>query len=109
MAGQRLATHILPNAASMIGVCVTAVGLVKLLEGRIGPSHVDEYCAIAALIFLACAILSYIALRRGDGDRLSLLLERIADACFMLGLVALTGIALLFDALLRFMARIHGL
>jgi hypothetical protein len=96
VAQQRLARHILPNAATMIGVCITAIGLVKLIEGRIGPSRVDEFCAIAALTFLVSAILSYVSLRFEPEMRLGLYLERIADTFFMAGLIALTVIALLF-------------
>jgi hypothetical protein len=93
---QRLSGHILPSAATMIGVCITAIGLVKLVEGRIGPSHVDEYCSIAALIFLASAAASYVSLRLEPETRHFALMERVADISFMLGLVLLTIIALLF-------------
>jgi hypothetical protein len=96
MPQERLANHILPNSAAMIGVCVTAVGLVKVAEGRIGPSNVDIYCSIAGVIFLASAFCSYMALRWRIATRVSGVLERIADGCFMLGLMVLTGITLLF-------------
>ncbi|MBV9991512.1 MAG: hypothetical protein JOZ72_09480 [Alphaproteobacteria bacterium] len=96
MPNQRLANHILPNAATMIGVCVTAVGLVKIAEPHIGPSRVDTYCALAALIFLASAMCSYMALRFEGRERMSASLERIADACFMAGLLALTVVTMLF-------------
>ena len=42
----------------MIGVCATLVGLVKILEARIGPSHVDEYATLTALLFLVSAAAS---------------------------------------------------
>jgi hypothetical protein len=96
MASRGLAGHILPNSTAMVGVCVTAIGLVKLLEGRIGPSHVDEYCALTAIIFAASAILSYISIRLDPVTYPGGALERLADFCFMLGLAALTAIALLF-------------
>jgi hypothetical protein len=96
MAEQRLANHILPNSATMIGVCVTMVGLVKIAEARIGPSSVDIYAALAALIFLTSALLSYIALRLDDTSTVAARLERVADACFMAGLTALTAITMLF-------------
>jgi hypothetical protein len=96
MATRGLSGHILPNSTAMVGVCVTAIGLVKLLEGRIGPSHVDEYCALTAIIFAASAILSYISIRVETATNSAGVLERLADFCFMLGLAALTGIALLF-------------
>jgi hypothetical protein len=93
---QRLANHILPNAATMIGVCVTLIGLVKIAEAHIGPSNVDEYSALAAIAFLLSAALSYVALRLSPDSPSVLLFERLADALFMLGLFALTGITLLF-------------
>ena len=33
----------------MVGICTTLIGLVKIVENRIGPSHVDEYGGLAAL------------------------------------------------------------
>ena len=95
MATRGLSGHILPNSTAMVGVCVTAIGLVKLLEGRIGPSRVDEYCAVTAVIFAASSILSYVSIRV-ETPNSNGVLERLADFCFMLGLAALTGIALLF-------------
>ena len=96
MAAQRLAGHILPTAATMIGICVTLTGLVKIAEARIGPSHVDEYCALTALVFLASTVLSYVSLRVGPESALDHRLERIADILFMAGLFALTAITLMF-------------
>jgi hypothetical protein len=96
MPQERLANHILPNSAAMIGVCVTAVGLVKVAEGHIGPSNVDIYCSMAGVVFLISAFCSYMALRFRSLAHLSTILERVADGCFMLGLFALTGIILLF-------------
>jgi hypothetical protein len=96
MPNRKLASHILPNAATMIGVCVTSVGLVKVAEAHIGPSSVDNYCAIAGVVFLVSAFCSYLSLRMEDGSALADRLERIADHCFMLGLVGLTVIILLF-------------
>ena len=96
MSAQRLAGHILPTAATMIGICVTLTGLVKIAEARIGPSHVDEYCALTAVLFLASTALSYVSLRAAPDTRQEQLLERVADVLFMVGLFALTAITLMF-------------
>ena len=91
-----LSQHILPNSGTMVGVCTTLIGLVKIYETRAGPSRVDEYAAFAAILFLASALASYLALRlAGDGERAGRL-ERSADICFLLGLCGLSGIAVLF-------------
>ena len=96
MPAQRLAGHILPTSATMIGICVTLTGLVKIAEAHIGPSHVDEYCALTAVVFLASTSLSYVSLRAVPDERQAQLLERVADILFMIGMFALTAITLMF-------------
>nr|WP_026191017.1 hypothetical protein [Methylobacterium sp. WSM2598] len=91
-----LSHHILPAAGSMVGVCATVIGLVKIVEERIGPSHVDEYAGVTAMLFLASALASYLSMRRTTSAVLSARLERIADLCFVLGLACLSLIAVLF-------------
>jgi hypothetical protein len=91
-----LASHILPVSGTMIGVCATLIGLVKLAESRHGSSHVDEYAAIAAVTFLTSALTSYLSIRWSDRTRLSVLIEQIADTIFLCGLVAITLVATLF-------------
>ncbi len=80
----------------MVGVCITSIGLVKIIEAHIGPSHVDEYLAVNSLFFLTSAMTSYWSLRRRKNNRLTVLFEKIADAAFMLGLALLTLISVLF-------------
>ncbi|MGU3666199.1 hypothetical protein ACLBX9_18600 [Methylobacterium sp. A49B] len=94
--GEALSRHILPSAGTMVGVCTTLIGLVKIVEGRVGPSHVDEAAALTAILFLVGAIASYLSIRlEAESDR-TVRLERCADICFVLGLVSLTMIAVLF-------------
>ena len=91
-----LSLHILPNAGTMVGVCTTLIGLVKIYETQAGPSHVDEYAALAAILFLASAAASYLALRLSAESGLALRLERSADICFLIGLGGLCAIAVTF-------------
>ncbi|MEG9527775.1 MAG: hypothetical protein MIL41_18750 [Hyphomicrobiales bacterium] len=91
-----LSRHILPNAGTMVGVCTTLIGLVKIVEGRIGPSHVDEAAALTAILFLASAIASYLSIRLAAESGLAIRLERCADVAFVLGLISLSVIAILF-------------
>ena len=60
-----LSEHILPNTGTMTGVCATLIGLVKLAEAHIGPSRVDEYTALASMLFLGSAIASQSAIPAG--------------------------------------------
>lgn len=90
-----LAQHILPAAGTMLGICTTLIGLVKVLEGRIGSSHVDEYGGLLAIIFLASALASYASLRVG-GAVASRTCERLADLFFVAGLIGLALVSLFF-------------
>ncbi len=93
---RRLSHHILPSAATMLGVCVTLVGLVKVVEVRAGPSHVDEYAGLASILFLLSATASYVAIRHASEGPWSRRFERLADQCFMVGLLAVSAIAVFF-------------
>ena len=93
---ETLASHILPTSAAMIGVCATLIGLVKLAEEKLGPSHVDEYAAMVAVTFLASALASYLSIRYSDRPRLSTRIEQIADLIFLAGLIGITLVVTLF-------------
>ena len=91
-----LAPHILPVAGTMLGICATLIGLVKVFEARVGPSHVDEYAGLIAVMFMVSALASYTSIRMAGRARFSLACERLADVCFLVGLVGLAGVALFF-------------
>ena len=93
---ESLASHILPVSGTMIGVCATLIGLVKLAETKHGSSHVDEYAAMAAVTFLASALSSYLSIRYSHRTRLSVRIERMADVIFLCGLIGITLVATLF-------------
>jgi hypothetical protein len=80
----------------MVGICTTLIGLVKIIEDRIGSSRVDEYGGLAGLLFLVSALASYWAIRLSDRGGVSARCERIADLSFVAGLVSLALIALFF-------------
>ena len=94
--GDSLSSHILPVSGTMIGVCTTLIGLVKLVATRHGASHVDEYAALVAVTFLASAMTSYLSVRWSDRAQLSSRIERLADVIFLCGLTGITLVATLF-------------
>jgi hypothetical protein len=93
---RELSNHILPASGTMIGVCTTLIGLVKVVETRLGPSHVDEYVSLATVVFVFSAIASYIAIRYASWPRVSTHFERAADYAFLLGLLSVAVIAVLY-------------
>ena len=54
----------------MIGMCLTLLGLIRVVEGVKSVSSMgDELLAINAIGFLASSILSYYAVKETDGAR----------------------------------------
>ena len=72
------------------------IGLAKLAALKHGISHVDEYAAVVAVMFLASALTSYLSIRWSDRTELSARIEGIADTIFLCGLVGITLVATLF-------------
>jgi len=79
--------HILSVSAAMVGVCLTVIGLIRIVI-TIGKfdTIADDLLALASLIFLISCFCSYWALRT-RGTRRMHRLERIADGTFLLGLL----------------------
>ncbi len=93
----QLSHHILPSASTMLGVCLTGIGLVKVAEAHIGPSHVDEYLSLNSICFLISCICSYWSIRRNNHVRDNRKkLEQVADIFFIVGLVVMTVISITF-------------
>lgn len=82
-----LSVHILSVSAAMVGVCLTVIGLIRIVitMGKF-DTIADNLLAVTALIFLIACVCSYWALR-SRGVRRMHRLERIADASFLLGLL----------------------
>jgi len=87
-----LAGHILPTSATMVGVCVTAIGIVRLMHAGTVGYYVDKLLAIDSIIFVACSVISFASARL---DSRAVLLETVAESIFLIGLFLL-GIAAVF-------------
>ena len=97
MSRERLGRHILPSSATMVGVCLTSISLVKLLEDKQGfNSMVDQYLALNSIIFLISAAFSYFSLRSNERSKWIDRVERLADVMFIIGLSVMVVIATLF-------------
>ena len=82
-----LSGHILPTSATMLGVCITSIGLVRLMEvnGAIGTT-IDNVIAADSVLFLVACISSYSSIRSARHRQA---LERAADITFMVALVVI--------------------
>ena len=96
--GSKLADHILPSSATMIGVCMTVISLAHLIPKHSISRHVNELLSLDSLLFLGSAMLSYFSLRRPIlGEKF----ERLADVIFLLGLAVMVvvGFVIAFELL----------
>lgn len=80
-------TYIFGASSAMIGVCLTVIGIIKLITSREKiDTLVDEFLALDALIFLCSCLASYAALRRRHIKRLYKA-ELLSDYLFITGLI----------------------
>ena len=87
--------HIFTVSAAMVGVCLTAIGLIGVVVTmREVSTVVDDLLAGDALLFLLACLLSYWALRTRSIRRLHTL-EHIADALFVIGLTLMAAVCAL--------------
>lgn len=87
----RVSAHILPTAATMVGVCMTVLSIGRLGRSGRAAMLLDKTLAADAVLFLASAVLSFGAIRApGGGVRQ----ERWAEMVFLLALAVLVVAAL---------------
>lgn len=79
-----IANHILPTSATMTGVSVTVISIVRLTEAtRHISTIIDNVFAFTGLVFLISCFLSYTAMR---SQFFAGRLEKYADLFFLIGL-----------------------
>ena len=78
-----LCVHMMSVSAGMVGVCLTVIGLFKLIRNlqRAG-TIADDLVAIDSLLFVAVCLFSYGAMRTAN-RKWRQRLERIADLLFL--------------------------
>lgn len=84
------ASQICTLSASMVGVCLTTIGLIRVvITLKQIDTFADNILALDAVMFLVATITSYWAMRHRHLVRLHLL-EKIADMAFMSGILVMT-------------------
>jgi hypothetical protein len=84
--------HIFTVSSAMVGVCLTVIGLVRVVI-TLGKADTvaDDLLAADALLFLVSCFVSYAALRSRRAPRMRRL-ERVADTVFILAMVVMVAI-----------------
>ena len=86
--------HIFTVSAAMVGVCLTVIGLIRIVITLEKANTVaDDLLCGDALLFLVSCMLSYWALRTRKVRRMHGL-ERLADIVFIVAMVLMTGACL---------------
>jgi hypothetical protein len=87
-----ICVHIFTVSAAMVGVCLTVIGLLRIvITIQRVDTIADDLVAANALVYLAACFLAYWALRTRSSRRMRRL-ERLADGLFLSGLGLTTGI-----------------
>ncbi len=87
-----LADQIFVVSAAMVGVCLTLMGLVGIIDSLSEVATLaDELLAADAFVFLVACLSSYFALRtRSTAARRRY--ESVADVTFIMGMIAIVAI-----------------
>jgi hypothetical protein len=92
---QDISIHIFTVSSAMVGVCLTVIGLIRVVI-TLGKADTitDDFLAADALLFLVSCLLSYWALRSRSLRRMHRI-ERVADAIFIVAMVGMAVICAL--------------
>ncbi len=92
-------THIASQSATKLGLCLTLLGLLRVVEGlKKIDTLADEILALGALAFLVAGTFAYFALRT-EKPRSKYLAGKIADTLFLIshGVLILTCLIIAFQ------------
>src|SRR5437870_10765182 len=84
---QDICIHIFTVSSAMVGVCLTVIGLIRVVI-TLGKADTvaDDLLATDALLFLASCLLSYAAMRARSFRRMHRI-ERAADGIFIVAMM----------------------
>ena len=82
-------------AGAMVGVCLTVIGLLRLLTETKGYRTLgDDLVAVDGIAFLLACVFSFLTLKAHKSAR-QRLLQRLTDTFFMIGIVLMMVICAL--------------
>lgn len=92
----------------MVGVCLTVIGLIRVVI-TLGKADTlaDDFLAGDALLFLISCLLSYTALRSRSLRRMHRI-ERVADAIFIVAMIGMVVICALITYSISVPSRAGG-
>ena len=87
-----ISIHIFTVSSAMVGVCLTVIGLIRVVItfGK-ADTVADDLLAADAFLFILSCLISYSALRTRSTRRMHRM-ERIADGIFILAMILMVVI-----------------
>ena len=87
-----LTMHVFSISAAMIGVCLTAIGILRLVAAQSRAQTLgDDFLAADAVVFVVCCFLSFWSFKTRRA-RLRQRLRGVVDGLFMAALVLMAAI-----------------
>lgn len=84
-----LTMHVFTVSAGMVGVCLTAIGLLRLITAQTKVQTLgDDLLAVDAMLFVACAFLAFWSFKTKK-PRTRQRLRIVVDALFLIGLAGM--------------------
>lgn len=78
-----LTIHVFTVSATLVGVCLTVIGIMRHLGGPVASHYGQEVLAVDAFLFLFACILSYVALKTHKHIKIRSIFSNIADYLFI--------------------------
>jgi hypothetical protein len=89
---QDVCVHVFTVSAAMVGVCLTVIGLVRIVIAfRKIDTLADDLLALDSFLFLISCLSAYWALRTRNARRMRRV-ERLADSVFILAMILMVCI-----------------
>jgi hypothetical protein len=87
-----LTLHVFSISAAMVGVCLTAIGILRLVAVQTNVQTLgDELLAADAVLFVICCFLAFWSFKTKQ-ETLRRRLRLLVDTLFMAALVVMVGI-----------------
>lgn len=87
-----LTMHVFTVSAGMVGVCLTAIGLLRLVAAQTKAQTLgDDLLAVNAILFVLCSFLAFWSFKTQE-PKICRRLQIVADTLFLIGLAGMAAI-----------------
>lgn len=90
-----LTLQVFAISAGMVGVCLTAIGILRLITAQTQVQTLgDEFLAADSILFVVCCFLSFWSFKT-RASHLRRVLRIVIDVLFMIALVIMAGVCVI--------------